>query len=64
MVDDKELLVEIAENVKVRVVRGAINGAEIISVGVLNLVRQTLVGALSGLAEIGGSVGAAGVTVG
>ncbi len=45
-----------------QVMRGAINGAEIVSVGVLNLVRQTLVTTLSGLAEIGGHVGGAGVT--
>ncbi len=42
--------------------RGAINGAEIVSVGVLNLVRQTLVATLTGLAEVGSYVGTAGVT--
>src|SRR5262249_41229455 len=41
-----------------RAIRGAITASEIIWVGVLNLVRTTLVTALSGARDVGGEAGA------
>ena len=45
-----------------RVIQEAIDGGEIIAVGVLHLVRKTIVSALSGVQNVGAELGAATVT--
>lgn len=45
-----------------RAVQAAISSGEIVSVGVLNLVKNTLVVALAGARDVGGEIGAAAVT--
>src|ERR1043166_8713560 len=45
-----------------RAIQDAINVGEIISVGVLHLVRNTLVTALAGVQDVGAEIGTAGVT--
>src|SRR5262245_38894661 len=45
-----------------RTVQQAITVSEIVSVGVLNLVRSTLVTALSGARDVGGELGGAATT--
>ena len=44
-----------------RAIQGAINSGEIVAVGVLHLVRQTIVSVLTGVQEVGAELGAAAV---